>query len=88
MSASTINPNAAPFDEDDSEAEFVLIDAESAYHGVSALVEILGACKPGQQITGIFVHSLLVDVRMHLEAVVGGLRVPVVSRTLQARELQ
>jgi hypothetical protein len=59
----------AKADEDD----FTLVDAEAAYSGVSALVELLGACPPGYQVTGIFIHSLLVDVRMHLENVVGAL---------------
>lgn len=56
-----------------TEEEFTLIDAQAAYSGVSALVEMLGACPPGYQVTGIFIHSLLLDVRMHLENVVGGL---------------
>lgn len=58
-------------DEDD----FTLIDAQAAYSGVSALVELLGACPPGQQVTGIFIRSLLIDVRMHLENVVDAMRV-------------
>jgi hypothetical protein len=86
MSASTTNPNAIAFDQE--EADFALVDAESAYRGVSALVELLGACQPGQQITGIFVHSLLLDVRMHLDNVVSSLRVPMVSHTFEAQELQ
>ena len=53
--------------------EFTLVDAQAAYSGISALVEMLGACPPGYQVTGIFIHSLLLDVRMHLENVVGGL---------------
>ena len=87
MSATIINPNTFQT-EDDEEAEFVALDAQAAYHGVSALVEMLGACKPGERVTGIFIHTLLVDVRMHLENVVGSLRVGAPSATLQARELQ
>lgn len=54
--------------------DYTLEDAQAAYDGVSALVELLGACQPGQQVTGIFIHSLLTDVRAHLENVVGNLR--------------
>lgn len=53
--------------------DYTLDDAQAAYSGVSALVEMLGACPPGYQVTGIFIHSLLLDVRMHLENVVGAL---------------
>lgn len=87
MSATIINPNAFQA-EDDDEAEFAALDAQAAYHGVSALVEMLGACKPGERVTGIFIHTLLVDVRMHLENVVGSLRVGVVPTTFQAHEIQ
>jgi hypothetical protein len=62
-------------------AEFTLADAEAAYSGVSALVELLNGCQPGHQITGIFIRSLLEDVRAHLENVVGGLS-PVVAAEL------
>lgn len=72
MSASAINPNV--FEKDDEEDEFVALDAEAAYRGVSALVELLSGCQPGYQVTGIFIHTLLVDVRMHLENVVGSFR--------------
>lgn len=54
--------------------DFTLEDAQAAYGGVSALVELLGACQPGQQVTGIFIRSLLLDVRMHLDNVVQGLQ--------------
>lgn len=53
--------------------DFTIVDAQAAYSGISALVEMLGACPPGHQVTGIFIHSLLLDVRMHLENVVGAL---------------
>lgn len=56
------------------EDDYTLEDAQAAYSGVSALVELLGACQPGQQVTGIFIHSLLVDVRAHMENVVDALR--------------
>jgi hypothetical protein len=83
----SVVPNiAASLDEEDS--EFARVDAEAAYRGVSALVEILSGCQPGYQVTGIFIHSLLVDVRMHLENVVGSLRVGTVENTFQSRELQ
>jgi len=78
MSASITDPNAA--DVDDVGEEYLALDAEAAYHGVSALVEMLGACKPGEQVTGIFVCSLLEDVQAHLFNVVGGLRVPVMAQ--------
>lgn len=67
---------AVSVDDDTSaeEAEYTLIDAEAAYAGVSALVELLSACPPGQQVTGIFIRSLLVDVQMHLANVVDNLR--------------
>jgi hypothetical protein len=84
MSASIVNAIAI----DQEEADIALEDAESAYRGVSALVELLAACKPGQQITGIFVHSLLVDVRMHLENVVGSLRVPMARHAFQPLDMQ
>lgn len=63
------------------EDDFTLIDAQAAYSGVSALVEILAGCPPGYQVTGLFIHSLLLDVRMHLENVVGSLnpRAPVLQ---------
>lgn len=62
-----------PAEEAAQDAEFTLSDAEAAYSGVSALVELLNGCQPGHQITGIFIRSLLEDVRAHLENVVGGL---------------
>lgn len=69
--------STAVYGDDDTtaeEAEYTLIDAEAAYAGVSALVELFSACPPGQQVTGIFIRSLLVDARMHLENVVDNLR--------------
>ena len=74
MRTTTTNQNTVAFDDVDD--EYVVLDAEAAYHGVSALVEMLGACKPGEKVTGIFVCSLLQDVQAHLYNVVGGLRVP------------
>jgi len=83
-----MNANPAPTD-DDEDAEFVALDAQAAYHGVSALVEMLGACKPGEKVTGIFIHSLLLDVRMHLENVVEGVRMPAMERgSVHATQLQ
>lgn len=69
----TASLNRTEAEEDAEQAEFTLIDAEAAYSGVSALVELLSACPPGQQVTGVFIRSLLVDVRMHLENVVDAL---------------
>lgn len=57
----------------DDDDDYTLDDAKAAYGGISALVELLGACKPGQQVTGVFILSLLVDVRMHLESLVSAL---------------
>ena len=57
-----------------SDASNTLADAQAAFSGVSCLVEILGKCAPSEQITGIFIHSLLVDVKMHLDNVVDALR--------------
>lgn len=85
MSATLIDPTVQPIDQDD---DFVALDAEAAYRGVSALVEILSGCQPGYQVTGIFIHTLLVDVRMHLENVVGSLRVPVAVMPAQSKQLQ
>lgn len=81
MSGSINNPNAA--DVDDMGEEYLALDADAAYHGVSALVEMLGACKPGEKVTGIFICSLLQDVQAHLFNVVGGLRVPALRNTMQ-----
>lgn len=60
---------------DTDQDEYLLVDAESAQGSVGALVEILSGCTPGQQVTGIFMRSLLLDVKMHLDNVVDGLRV-------------
>lgn len=68
--------------------DFTLVDAQAAYSGVSALVELLSACPPGHQVTGIFIHSLLVDVRMHLENVVDNLRPHTVAHVHQAPAMQ
>jgi len=87
MSASITNQNTVAFD-DDSGEEYLALDAEAACHGVSALVEILGVCKPGEQVTGIFIRSLLQDVQAHLFNVVDSLCVPAVSNTFRLRELQ
>lgn len=54
----------------------LLLDAEAAHGSVGALVEILGGCTPGQQVTALFMRSLLMDVMMHLDNVVDGLRHP------------
>lgn len=81
MTASFINPNAV--DHDAEEVEFVALDAQAAYRGISALVELLSGCQPGYQVTGIFIHTLLLDVQCHLENVVSGLRVPSILHTLQ-----
>jgi hypothetical protein len=51
-----------------------LHDVQAAHRRVSALVELLGGCEPGQQVTGIFIRSLLEDVRMYLELAVDNLR--------------
>lgn len=69
-------------DHDAEEVEFVALDAQAAYRGVSALVEILSGCQPGYQVTGIFIHTLLVDVKAHLENVVDGLRVPALRQSM------
>ena len=63
-------PQTTPIDDD----EELLVDAESAQGSVGVLVEILGGCTPGQQVTGVFMRSLLADVKMHLDNVVDGLR--------------
>jgi len=83
MNASITNQTSVPFD--DVEDEYVALDAEAAYHGVSALVEMLGACKPGEKVTGIFICSLLQNVQAHLFNVVGGLRVPAAPLTVAHR---
>ena len=67
--------NAAVEIPDIDQDEYLLADAESAQGSVGALVEILSGCTPGQQVTGIFMRSLLLDVKMHLDNVVDGLRV-------------
>lgn len=67
---------------------FTLVDAQAAYSGVSALVEMLGACPPGYQVTGIFIHSLLLDVRMHLENVVGSLSPQAAMEICSSRVVQ
>ncbi|UUZ68090.1 hypothetical protein LP416_27885 [Polaromonas sp. P2-4] len=78
-------PQTEPSDEE----AFLLIDAESAQGSVGALVEILGGCTPGQQVTGVFMRSLLADVKMHLDNVVDGLRHRTASLPLHhSRELQ
>ncbi len=82
MTGLVLNPSEA---EDAAEnAENTLADAEAAYSGVSALVELLSGCQPGHQITGIFIRSLLEDVRAHLENVVGGLSPSLASELCQA----
>lgn len=62
--------NDDPYSDDSN----TLADAQAAFSGVSCLVEILGKCAPGEQVTGIFIRSLLVDVKMHLDNVVDALR--------------
>lgn len=59
-----------------NEDVYLLLDAESAQGSVGALVEILSSCEPGQQVTAVFMRSLLADVKMHLDNVVDGLRHP------------
>lgn len=81
MTASPFTP--AQIDHDDEEFDFVALDAQAAYRGLSFLVQILAACKPDEQITGIFIHALLVDILAHLENVVDGLRVPALRNTMQ-----
>ena len=71
MNDAVYQPPPADPGEDDA---FLLLDAESAQGSVGALVEILGGCTPGQQVTGVFMRSLLQDVKMHLDSVVDGLR--------------
>lgn len=73
---------------DDDQEDFTLIDAQAAYSGVSALVELLGGCQPGYQVTGIFIHSLLLDVRMHLENVVGALSPQAAMEICEAQVVQ
>jgi hypothetical protein len=51
-----------------------LDDAQAAHGSISVLIELLGGCEPGQQVTGVFMRSLLMDVRMHLDNVVEALR--------------
>ncbi len=72
MSVAAAQPDDAGTADDG--AEYVLADAESAHRGVSALVELLSGCAPGQQVTGVFIRSLLMDVQMHLELVVDALQ--------------
>ena len=59
---------------DDLENEYLLIDAESAQGSVGVLIELMNSCAPGQQITAVFMRSLLVDVKMHIDSVVEGLQ--------------
>ena len=61
---------------DELENEYLLIDAETAQGSVGVLIELIDGCKPGQQVTAIFMRSFLVDVKMHLDNVVDGLRSP------------
>lgn len=72
MIAAVCDPQLTTPSEDNEE---LLADAESAQGSVGALVEILSGCTPGQQVTGVFMRSLLVDVKMHMDNVVDGLRV-------------
>jgi hypothetical protein len=72
---------AVPTDEDDGAP---LQDVQAAYKRVSALVELLGACEPGQQVTGIFIHGLLQDVRMYLGQALDDLRPMATLRHSQA----
>lgn len=82
MSASTTNQDTVAFD-DDSGDEYLALDAEAAYRSLNFLVQILAACKPEEQITGIFIHAVLADILAHLENVVSGLRVPALRHTIQ-----
>lgn len=59
---------------DDLESQYLLIDAESAQGSVGVLIELMDGCAPGQQITAVFMRSLLVDVKMHIDSVVDGLQ--------------
>ena len=61
-------------DEHYTDDDNTLADAHAAHCGVNCLVEILGKCAPGEQITGVFIRSLLLDVKMHLDNVVDALR--------------
>ena len=83
MSASTTNQNTVAFDDEDSGDEYLALDAEAAYRSLNFLVQILEACKPEEQITGIFIHAVLADILAHLENVVSGLRVPALRHTIQ-----
>ena len=58
----------------DLENEYLLVDAESAQGSVGVLIELMDGCAPGQQITAVFMRSLLVDVKMHIDSVVDGLQ--------------
>lgn len=82
----TAYPTQIALDHDAEEVEFVALDAQAAYRGISALVEILSGCQPGYQVTGIFIHTLLVDVKCHLENVVSGLRVPSVMQSVYPQQ--
>lgn len=59
---------------DDLENEYLLVDAKSAQGSVGVLIELMDGCAPGQQITAVFMRSLLVDVKMHIDSVVDGLQ--------------
>ena len=80
---STPYPTTIAVDHDDEEFDFVALDAEAAYRSLNFLVQILAACKPEEQITGIFIHAVLADILAHLENVVSGLRVPALRHTIQ-----
>lgn len=67
-----------------NEDVYLLLDAESAQGSVGALVEILSGCQPGQQVTAVFMRSLLLDVKMHLDNVVDGLRHPTEQTIMDA----
>lgn len=54
----------------------LLTDAEAAHGTVGALIELMSSCAPGQQITAVFMRSLLCDVKAHLDNVVDGLMHP------------
>ncbi len=61
---------------EDLENQDLLIDAESAQGSIGVLIELMAGCAPGQQVTAIFMRSFLLDVKMHLDNVVDGLRTP------------
>ncbi|MBK9440743.1 MAG: hypothetical protein IPN53_05250 [Comamonadaceae bacterium] len=86
MSATTTNQNTVALDDDDSGEEYLALDAQAAYRSLNFLVQILAACKPEEQITGIFIHAVLADILAHLENVVSGLRVPSILHTLQPQD--